>query len=190
MLVAGLHGEITQRADADEAFLAIKDSEGANLPCSHRLRRLLYILIFEAVSDAGRHYVPDRCRCGIASVAHAPHHDVSVGHNPYQSVVFANRQAAYIQVFHPVGGILERLVWADAFRRLGHYFLYRHDVPPEVLTLHLVSPLNSIQAGRSLAPARMRAGALLDDKPPAVVKEKAERKALGKNGETGPKLWR
>ena len=127
-----LPGEVAERHDADQLLVAVDDDDAPNLTLAHEARRLVDVIVLEAIRNVGGHDIAHARARDVATFSDAADGDVAVGDGADDAFAVADRQKSNVLSRHLLRGFCDRLVGAD------HGYLVRH----QVFDGHFVSSSN------------------------------------------------
>ena len=87
--VAGIYGQIAERENADQAFVAVQNREAADLVLFHHVGRVTDVLVFKTVDNLRRHDIADFGRAGVESRGHGSHGDVAIRDDSGKAIITA-----------------------------------------------------------------------------------------------------
>jgi hypothetical protein len=102
--VANRH--VPERHDADQIFIAVHNSQAADLFLLHEFDRLLDVLSFGATDNSLRHHLIGSGFGGFQSFSRGTDGDIAIAENAHQALPVANRKHANVAPPHNAGGLL------------------------------------------------------------------------------------
>lgn len=103
------HGDVSQRDNANEAFVTIQDRKTTQLLVAHIIGNVFYFLFLIAVPYLFGHNSPN-LRIASLALSHATNNDIAVSDHADQAIVLGDRERTGVDLDHLLAA--DSIVWS------------------------------------------------------------------------------